>query len=77
MKMKVLLFGQLADITGTRILEVENINDTDDLRQYLKEHYPDLTNNKFAIAVNKSIVREKTILNHTSTVALMPPFSGG
>ena len=75
--MKIILFGQLVDITGTRNLEVGELADTDSLRQHLIREFPALNNLKFAIAVNKTIVRENTVLTESATVALMPPFSGG
>ena len=77
MQVKILIFGQIADITGTNNLTFENVNDTEELLKRLKNDYPALIDSKFAIAVNKRIIKENTALPNNSTIALLPPFSGG
>ena len=77
MEITLVLFGQLVDITGTTHFSVEGITDTNALMQYLHQQYPALATTKYAIAVDKKIVRENTALHNGTTVALLPPFSGG
>lgn len=77
MKITLVLFGQLVDITGSTHFAVEGVSDTDSLTQYLHQHYPALATTKYALAVDKKIVHENTTLNNGTTVALLPPFSGG
>ncbi len=77
MQVTLILFGQLVDITNCTSLSVEDICDTNSLTQYLQQHYPAFISAKYAIAVDKKIVRENTPLNNGTTVALLPPFSGG
>jgi sulfur-carrier protein len=77
MEIQVIVFGQLTDITGSGLIWIKNVTDSNSILQYLKENYPKLADTKFAIAVNKKVITENTILNPASIVVLMPPFSGG
>jgi len=77
MDIQVMVFGQLTDITGSGMISVQDITDTKSLLAFLKEKYPKLSHTKFAIAVDKKIIIENTVLNPASSVVLMPPFSGG
>ncbi|MGL6268556.1 MAG: MoaD/ThiS family protein [Chitinophagaceae bacterium] len=43
----------------------------------LKEKFPKLADSKFAIAVDKKVITENSLINQASTVVLMPAFSGG
>ena len=76
MSMKIILFGKLADIAGSPV-SVENVSDTDSLIHALQKNYPALADAKYVIAVDKQVIKENTALNKNSTVALLPPFSGG
>ena len=75
MSLKVIMFGRLADIAGNTVSV--NALDTDSLITILHKDYPALANTKYLIAVDKQIINENTVLNNNSTVALLPPFSGG
>jgi len=76
MRINIIIFGQLADITGST-LSLENVTDTNTLVKELHSLYPVLSDSKYVIAVNNKMVNENTILTANSTVALLPPFSGG
>jgi molybdopterin converting factor small subunit len=76
MPLKICIFGQLTEITGPD-LELSGIEDTDRLKQYLYEHYPDLQHKNFAIAVDKKVFLSNTLLHDHAEIALLPPFSGG
>ena len=60
-----------------KLLALENVADTNSLVKELHTLYPALADAKYAIAVNKKVVNENTVLTENSTVALLPPFSGG
>ena len=77
MHIQVMIFGQLADITKTNTLTLAGITDTNGLVAELNKQYPALANGKYIIAVNKQTINSNTTLNENSTVALLPPFSGG
>jgi molybdopterin converting factor small subunit len=73
---KVLLFGQIAEIVGTRELYLE-AGDTQSLTAALCEQYPALHKAVFALAVNKVTIHSNTPLAENDEVALLPPYSGG
>lgn len=75
MEIKVISFGQIAEITGKEFM-VEAA-DLDSLKLFLIQKFPELSDRKFAFAVNKKLVQENIILNQNDVVALMPPYSGG
>jgi molybdopterin converting factor small subunit len=77
MKIKVLVFGQLSDITGDNILELSDIRDTDQLIFKLNNLFPALKNVRYACAVDQKVISSNTRLSDDCTVALLPPFSGG
>ena len=76
MSVKIILFGKLAEIAG-RAVSVDNVADTDSLINDLQKKYPEFAKTKYLIAVDKQVIKENTVLNKKSTVALLPPFSGG
>jgi molybdopterin synthase sulfur carrier subunit len=75
--MTIKVFGQLQDIVGSSLIEVENAADTDELIQQLQLKYPALKISKYKVAVNKNIVQSTTALQQDADIALLPPFSGG
>lgn len=77
MPLKIIIFGQIADITGANSINLENVADTNQLIEQLNSSYPSLASAKYAIAVDKKIIKENTPLNNNNTIALLPPFSGG
>ncbi|MBN8833031.1 MAG: molybdopterin synthase sulfur carrier subunit [Niastella sp. SCN 39-18] len=77
MGINVLLFGQVADITGKDILKIPVVKNTNELNQLLEKTYPALKSIKYSIAVNKKVIQENTALHNEDTVAILPPFSGG
>ena len=76
MSVKIILFGKLAEIAGDSV-SVDNVADTDSLINDLQKKYPEFAKTKYLIAVDKQVIKENTVLNKKSTVALLPPFSGG
>ena len=77
MKINIIVFGQLTDIIGNDNLVVSDTKDTDSLMEQLHKLYPALADIKFLTAVDKQLITANTILTNNSTIALLPPFSGG
>ena len=77
MKVNVLIFGPLKEVTGTNSCEVNDVRDTNEMIEKMNAMYPGLNKKKFLIAVEKEIVQGNTSLNNNFTVALLPPYSGG
>ena len=76
-QINVLTFGAITDIVGNSSFVVSDIDSTDILMKRLEEQYPPLKTINYAIAVDKQIVTSDTALQSQSTVAILPPFSGG
>lgn len=77
MQVQILIFGQLADITGASELILHDIPDIDTLQETLHKLYPTLANTTYAIAMNKKTIQGNTIFSGDTNIALLPPFSGG
>jgi len=76
-QMNIMVFGQLEDITGASIISIDEVTDTEQLLNVLFIRFPQLKEKKMLIAVDQKIIYENTVINNQSTVALLPPFSGG
>ncbi len=77
MQVNVLIFGQLTDLVGLSQLTLSDISTSDELIDRLIQKYPALAHAKYAIALDKKVINQNTQLADNSTVALLPPFSGG
>jgi sulfur-carrier protein len=79
MKIDVLLFGVLTEITGQSHLQIEagEISDLNTLHTWLLQQYPGLQEKTFQYAVNQVISSAGHPLYAGDEVALLPPFSGG
>ena len=77
MQIRILIFGKLADIINSSTLTLTDIADTNSLVNELNKRYPALADCKYIMAVDKQTVTTNTILKGDSTIALLPPFSGG
>ena len=75
MVIKLIAFGQIAEITGKEFFA--EATDIESLRASLNSQFPSLTEKKYAIAVNKKLIIGNVTLSDNDTVALMPPYSGG
>jgi len=76
-QINVLTFGAITEITGSKSFLVQGLDSTERLVNLLEEKYPKLKTVQFAIAVNKEVIQQNTILDDDATVAILPPFSGG
>jgi sulfur-carrier protein len=77
MEIKLLVFGQLSDITKCTEMKIAEVNDTQQLIINLTTQFPELELSKYSIAVNRKVIFENKMLTDNDTVALLPPFSGG
>ena len=76
MQVNIIIFGQLCDLLGENLV-LHDIADTNSLTKILNERFPELADAKYMMAVNKKLVTGNITLSNNSTVALLPPFSGG
>lgn len=76
-EINIMVFGQLAELTGSTSVKVNLPEDTDSLKKLLLEQFPALVNYNFIIAVDKRTITENINLYQGATIAILPPFSGG
>ncbi|MBN1251815.1 MAG: MoaD/ThiS family protein [Bacteroidales bacterium] len=77
MKINVLFFGILTDISKQSKIELSGIENISSLKSYLWNTYPEIKNMDFRIAVNKEIINDSTVFKNGDEIALLPPFAGG
>jgi molybdopterin converting factor small subunit len=77
MAVKVLLFGQMKQLTGHSELIFGQVPDTDQLKKELINSFPQLGKLPFLIAVNKELIQTNTTITEGQELALLPPYSGG
>ncbi len=76
-RIEIRFFGQLADLTKSDAIFLDDLADTDLVKERVLELYPSLQQTTFMMALNNEIVHEKIIISENSIIAFMPPFSGG
>ncbi len=77
MAVKIMFFGKLADIAGTKEMNLPDQYNVSALRSTLVDLYPQLSGLSFAVAVNRKTVTDQALLSAGDEIALLPPFSGG
>jgi len=77
MKVNVLFFGILADISNREKLEVKNVTDSGILIAMLNKKFPGIGKTGYIVARNQKVIKDNVELNDGDEVALLPPFAGG
>ncbi len=77
MKVKVLFFGVLAELTDTVVKDYREVKSVSDLRLRLEDDFPEIVHYKFRISLNNEIINNDLLLNDGDELALLPPFAGG
>ncbi len=81
MKLRVLFFSVLRDITGTDeiVLELPAGSTMADLLLQVESRWPKLRDwqNSLLLALDQTYVKRDTVLHDGAEVAIMPPVQGG
>lgn len=77
MAIKILAFGNAAEITGKSSWEIPFTGNTDKIKELLFTEFPELRKINFTLAINKITVDGNQPIQDNDTVAILPPFSGG
>jgi sulfur-carrier protein len=77
--MKVLFFGQTAEITGARELEIplNSVTKASEAFVQIVEKYPQLKENKLLFAINQEYANGEEIINDGDELAIFTAVSGG
>lgn len=75
-KVRVLYFGSAEAATGRKEEEFQ-AEDTASLRLQLISRYPELQRIPFRLALNRTLLKEESVLQKDDTIAILPPFQGG
>ena len=74
----ILLFAHLQEMVGESKLTVELSNVTvAHLKEWMEEHYPQLSLQQIMTAVNEEFATDTTIVKSGDTIPFIPPISGG
>ena len=77
MKVKVLFFGVLAEVTGTNFKHFRDVKSIGDLKLRIQDDFPEVVHYNYRISLNNEIINNDPKLKDGEEVALMPPFAGG
>ena len=77
MKVKVLFFGVLSEVTGTGIKFYENVKSIEHLKQRVEDEFPEIIHYKFKVSLNNDFINDDSELKNGDEIAFLPPFAGG
>ena len=77
MKVKVLFFGVLSEITGTGMKYYTDVKSVEHLQQRVSDDYPEIVHYTFKISLNSNLITGDSELKNDDEVAFLPPFAGG
>lgn len=75
--MRLLAFGRLSHLGLADVDVPADVTDSDMLRRFLGERWPELNGPGVLMAVNQTLVRGPAPLLPGDEVAFLPPMSGG
>ena len=75
--LKVIVFGRLVEVLGSRSLDIPEVESVGELKQYFSKNFEGFDSLTYSVAINQVIASDEDIITHGSEVALLPPFSGG
>jgi len=76
MSVIIIPFGRFTDFMDNPTV-LQEVSDTDALKEKLLCQHPELKDATFLLAVNRQVIKENKILHENDEVAIMPPFAGG
>lgn len=77
MKIRVIFFGVLAEITGLNIKYYSYVSSVDEVRMRIEEDYPEIVHYNYRISLNNEFINHDYKLSNDDELALVPPFAGG
>lgn len=77
MKLEIISFGKISEFIRQQQIEISDVINTDQLKNYLETSFPQLAGMKYKLAINQNVIQSNQSLKNEDKVAIMPPFSGG
>jgi molybdopterin converting factor small subunit len=77
MKVKVLFFGVLSEVTGTGTKYYDDVKSIEHLKLRTADDYPEIVHYNFQVSLNNEIIKSDTPLKDGDEIAFLPPFAGG
>jgi molybdopterin synthase sulfur carrier subunit len=77
MKVKVLFFGVLSEITGSGVKFYGDVKSVEHLKLRINDDFPELEHYKFKVSLNNELINGDSLLKNGDEVAFLPPFAGG
>jgi molybdopterin synthase sulfur carrier subunit len=77
MKVTVLFFGVLTEVTGSSLKVYEDVKTLEHLKMRISDDHPETVHYSFRISVNNEITDGDLPLKDGDEVAFLPPFAGG
>ena len=77
MKIKVRLFGMIAEAAKSNEIELEDVVDTNELKKIIIKIIPRIVDMKFAVAINNKLETGNVQMSDKDEIDLLPPFAGG
>lgn len=77
MEVKVMFYGVLADVAGTRIKTYMGVSSFGDLRLRIYDDFPELVHYNFRFCHNSVLIIDDSIIADGDVISLLPPFYGG
>ncbi|HEX5259283.1 MAG TPA: MoaD/ThiS family protein [Sphingomicrobium sp.] len=75
--MRLLAFGKLSHLNVDDLAVPPTVTDTDALRRFLGQRWPQIAAPEIRIAVNQTLVQGVVPLSPDDEIAFLPPMSGG
>jgi len=69
----VIFYGEIAEVTGKKNIQVNGIDNVHALYTYLEEQYPQLGTHAFKLMVNNELINHERTLEEGDEVLLMEP----
>ena len=77
MKVKVLFFGVLSEVTETGMKYYSDVKSVEHLKQRISDDYPEIVHYNYRISLNNEIILSDEPLSDGDEIAFLPPFAGG
>ncbi|HLN55811.1 MAG TPA: MoaD/ThiS family protein [Bacteroidales bacterium] len=78
MLIRVLFYGVLAEVAGTRIKTYNDVSSFGELRLRIQDDFPEIIHYNYRYCHNKVVMADgEAVLAEGDEISLLPPFYGG